>query len=561
VGTRTAPEAEAFSRPPGTEPQRLPPLSPAGTAVALLFGCASFTPSLLPRAWWLQAVVVGLSAAFGYWVGVFVGWLVVTVSGRSPSPATRRRLWMALAAIGVPLLSVTLWLGHRWQEDLHRLMGAEPPDSYAWVRILLVALAWYSLLVGVGLVLVWLVRTVAARLARRLPRRLARPLAVVLVGVLLVGFNNGLVWRVLVEAANVTSSVVNGATKPGDSRPSAPERSGSPASLTDWRSLGRQGRDFVAGGPSQAQLRAFSGKAPGQPVRVYVGLDLSQTTRQRAALAVRELQRAGGFDRSVLVVVTTTGTGLVEPDNADAIEYLHNGDSAIVSMQYSYLPSWISFLVDQEKALQAGRELFNQVYDAWLERPAASRPRLLVSGTSLGAFGAEGAFSGLEDLRHRTDGVVLAGPPNASVLHGELVAQRDPGTPEWLPVVDGGHPVRFAAAASDLRVAPGSSRPELVYLQHGSDPIVYWSPRLLFDRPDWLGEPAATDVSPDMFWMPVVTFWQVTADLPFALNAPPGHGHHYREIFADAWAAVAPPPGWGEEDTQRLRARLATPGE
>ena len=84
---------------------------------------------------------------------------------------------------------------------------------------------------------------------------------------------------------------------------------------------------------------------------------------------------------------------------------------------------------------------------------------------------------------------------------------------------------------------------------------------LLFDRPDWLREPAASDVSPAMFWMPVVTFWQVTADLPFALQAPPGHGHHYREIFADAWAAVAAPPGWDEEDTQRLRARLATPGE
>lgn len=557
----TAPGAEVSPRTSGTGPESLPPLSPAGSAVALLFGCASFTPSLLPRAWWLQAVVVGLSAAFGYWIGVFVGWLVVTVSGRSPSPATRRRLWIALAATGVPLLGVALWRGDRWQQDLHRLMGEEPPDSYAWVRILLVALALYSLLVGLGLVLVWLVRTVARGLARRLPRRLAKPLAVVLVGVLLVGFNNGLVWRLLVEAANYTSNAVNGITKPGDSRPNAPERSGSPASLTAWQTLGRQGRDFVAGGPSQAQLRAFSGRTPTQPVRVYVGLDLAQTTRARAALAVRELRRAGGFDRSVLVVVTTTGTGLVEPDNADAIEYLWDGDSAIVSMQYSSLPSWISFLVDQEKAQEAGRELFNQVYDAWLELPVASRPRLLVSGTSLGAFGAEGAFSGLEDLRHRTDGVVLAGPPNASPLHQEFVAERDPGTPEWRPVVGGGRTVLFATDASDLRIPAGSSRPELVYLQYGSDPIVYWSPRLLFDRPDWLGEPAATDVSPDMFWIPVVTFWQVTADLPLALQAPPGHGHHYREIFADAWAAVAPPPGWTGEDTQRLRARLASPGE
>jgi uncharacterized membrane protein len=63
-----------------------------------------------------------------------------------------------------------------------------------------------------------------------------------------------------------------------------------------------------------------------------------------------------------------------------------------------------------------------------------------------------------------------------------------------------------------------------------------------------------------MFWMPVVTFWQVTADLPIALSAPPGHGHSYRELFVNAWAAVAPPPGWGPEDTDRLRQVIRTRG-
>ena len=538
-----------------------PPISLSGIAGALLCGCASFTPSLLPRGWWLQGLVGGLSAAFGYVVGAILGWFAVTVTGRTPSAATRRRVSIALAAIAVPLLAVTLWLGQQWQVELHELMGERTPDSYAWVRILLLGLVIFGLVVALVQALRWLVRTLAGRLAPVVPRHLARPLAVGLVAALVIGLNNGLVWRVLVEAANSFSSLTNSATKPGDSRPAASERSGSPSSLSSWDTLGRQGRDFVAGGPSQAQLTTFSGAAATQPVRVYAGLESSPTTRQRTALAVRELQRAGGFDRSVLVVMTTTGTGLVEPANADALEYMHNGDSAIVAMQYSYLPSWISFLVDQEKAHEAGRELFNQVYDAWLGLPAASRPRLMVSGTSLGAFGGEGAFSGLQDIRNRTDGVVWAGPPKASVLHGEFVDQRDPGSPEWLPVADGGRQVVFAADASDLRRPAGSRRPDVLYLQNGSDPIVRWTPRLLFDRPDWLSEPAARDVSPDMFWMPFVTFWQVTADLPFALRAPQGHGHSYREIFADAWAAVAPPPGWSARDTQRLRAQLATPGE
>ena len=170
-----------------------------------------------------------------------------------------------------------------------------------------------------------------------------------------------------------------------------------------------------------------------------------------------------------------------------------------------------------------------------------------------------GAFSGLQDIRNRTDGVVWAGPPKASVLHGEFVDQCDPGSPEWLLVADGGRQVVFVADASDLRRPAGSRRPTSPTCRTAPTRSFAGLPRLLFDRPDWLSEPAARDVSPDMFWMPFVTFWQVTADLPFALRAHRASGSRPRD-FADAWAAVAPPPGWSARDTQRLRAQLATPG-
>jgi uncharacterized membrane protein len=92
-----------------------------------------------------------------------------------------------------------------------------------------------------------------------------------------------------------------------------------------------------------------------------------------------------------------------------------------------------------------------------------------------------------------------------------------------------------------------------VYLQNGSDPIVWWSPRLILSQPDWLrGEPAP-DVSEDMAWLPFVTFWQVTADLVFSTGVPDGHGHKYEADYADGWARVAQPPGWTDADTQRLR--------
>ena len=549
----TAPPTRTVRRPRFDWPR----YSLLGTALALLFGCASFTPSLVPRDWAVQGIVVGLSATVGYTLGAFLAWVAHAVRSWRLSLDVTRRLWLLLAVTGVPLLAWTLWAGQRWQREIRALTHVPPPAPYEWLLILPLALAVFVVLVGVGRAFRWLVRQVTRRLVRLVPVRLAGPLAVILVVLLAVGLNNSLLWRGLVSTANSISGAVNGKTSPGTVRPLAPQRSGSPASLISWESLGRQGRDFVARGPSLRDLRTFSGAPARRPVRVYAGLKSAPTIRQEAALAVRDLRRAGGFDRAVLVVATATGTGLVDPGAVDSLEYMYNGDTATVSIQYSYLPSWISLLVDSKLAEDAGRELFNQVYDAWAALPAQRRPKLLATGTSLGAMGSEAAFSGVADIRNRTDGVVWVGAPTPAPLHAMLVRERDPGSPAWLPVYQSGRTVRFVASPGDLwRPGPTWDRPRVVYLQYGSDAVVRWSPSLAFTKPAWLSEPRAPDVSPHMHWFPVVTFWQVTADLPSTYHVPAGHGHRYRELYANAWAAVAPPPGWTQQDTQRLRAQL-----
>ena len=238
---------------------------------------------------------------------------------------------------------------------------------------------------------------------------------------------NGVLFQGLVNAANSAFSVKDGGTEAGAVRPAAPERSGSPASLVPWEDLGLQGRNFVGTGPTPAQLQDFSGRPALEPIRVYTGLASAQSAGDRAALAVRDLQRAGGFDRKVLVVVTTTGTGWVDPAASDSLEYEWGGDTAMVAMQYSYLPSWLSFLVDQARARDAGRALFDAVYGAWAQLPLDRRPQLYVFGESLGTFGGEAAFSGLADIQNRTDGVLWAGPPNFNALWRSLVADRAPG--------------------------------------------------------------------------------------------------------------------------------------
>jgi uncharacterized membrane protein len=553
---RTPPaEPEAVERRPDRRRLRwLPRYTWSGTLGALLFGCSSLTPSLLPRGWVLQGLIAGVTAAIGYGVGVTVAWFVAELTESRMSAGFRRRAWQVLAVAGPLLCLVMLWFGARWQREIHELMGMEPAKGYSSVGVVVVAVLVFALFVGIGRGIRWLARVLVHGLGRILPRRMARPLGVAAITVLLVFLLNGVLFQGLVEAMNSAFSVKDDGTEAGAVEPTAAERSGSPDSLVPWEDLGLQGRNFTGLGPTPEELSAFSGRPAQQPVRAYVGLASAEDVGDRAALAVRELERAGGFDRSVLVVVTTTGTGWVDPAASNSLEYEFNGDTAMVAMQYSYLPSWMSFLVDQVKARDAGRALFDAVYGAWSDLPPGSRPQLYVFGESLGTFGGEAAFSGIADIANRTDGVLWAGPPNFNDLWRGIVADRDADSPEWLPVYDDGRTVRFADEAPDLvRPAGPWDEPRVAYLQNASDPIVWWSPRLILTRPDWLEGDRGPDVSPGMVWLPLVTFWQVTADMAFATGVPDGHGHSYRADYVDGWAEVAQPPGWTDADTERLR--------
>ena len=125
-----------------------------------------------------------------------------------------------------------------------------------------------------------------------------------------------------------------------------------------------------------------------------------------------------------------------------------------------------------------------------------------------------------------------------------------------------GRTVRFTDDPRDdvPPVAAPWNGSRVLYLLHASDPIVWWSPSLIYARPDWLEEPAGDDVVDMVRWIPFVTFWQVTADIPFATNVPDGHGHVYTTQYVDAWAHVLQPPGWTAEDADRLRDLLADGG-
>lgn len=507
----------------------------------------------------LQGAISGITAIIGYGVGAAIGAAVRKIFRWEPGRRTSRIAWWTLLVTGLPALMISGWFGLEWQRDLRRLMGMEPKPARDGLLVLLAAVVVFTLLLFVSRVIRLGTRKLNSVLARFIPRPVAYGVGVAVSVFLVVGFIHGFLLDRFVDAANEASSLANGGTSAGITQPTSPLLSGSPQSLIPWHTLGLKGRDFVGKASTPAELSAFSGKPAKEPVRVYAGLDSASGFKAQAQLAVRDLDRAGGFDRSVLAVITTTGTGWVDENVADSIEYMYGGDSAIVAMQYSYLPSWMSFLVDKSKATQAATELIGAVRAKWSTLPAGSRPKLVVFGESLGSYGTETAFGDLSRLTAGTDGGVLEGPPFSNPIWGDITMGRDDGSPMWRPVYEQGRTVRFGQAPADLQSpATAWQFPRLVYLENATDPIVWWRPRLLVQSPEWLDSPRGPDVSKDMRWFPFITFWQVTADMCFSTGVPAGHGHSYGSNVVDGWLAVLAPKGWTAQDTARLKQVLDT---
>jgi uncharacterized membrane protein len=525
-----------------------------GLVVALLFLFLSFTPSLLPRTWLYQGISTGLSVPVGYGIGTFLSWAIRLFVHREPRRSIKRVAWWALLVVAVVTLVLAVLLGHRWDNQVRALMGMDDvgygstPGALALAAFLTLVLVLVARLVRKG------AGALARLIGRAVPPRPALALGWVAAALVLFVVGYG-AFNGLVAYMDHSFGDVNITTPEGIVQPQSSLRSGGPGTLTPWDTLGFRGREFVGRGPTPTQLQDFNGEPALEPIRVYVGLDTAPTAEERAALAVRELERTGAFDRQVLAVMAATGTGWIEPQSADSLEYMFNGDTAEVSIQYSYLPSWISFLVDKQKARDAGTALFDAVYDHWSTLPEGERPKLLAYGLSLGSFAGQSAFRDQDDLRSRTDGALFQGTPNDSQPWRDFTDHRDAGSPEWLPVYDGGTTMRFASDPADFgNPASTWTEPHVVYMQHASDPVIWWSWNLLWGTPDWLDTPHGPDVSPVMRWYPFVTFFQVTVDQFHGISVPAGHGHNYNDTIVAAWEQLATPEGWTADTSAELQA-------
>lgn len=527
-----------------------------GLIAATLFAAISLLPSLLPRIPFIQGVATGVTLMIGYATGV-AAWSLWRYLGL---PVIDRRAWRwsiygVVAVAALLALGGSIWQFVSWQNEIRTAYGMPHLTSSVWPLVAGVALVVAVVVLITARSLRLLFRKIRDLLVRWLPRRLAVVLATGGLILLLWLLVSGLLVRGFFAVANGVFSGADRGDKPGVEQPMSPLRSGSPDSLVAWEDLGRQGRAFVWQGASADAIDEFTGGGAIEPIRVYVGLRSADTVQERAQLLLDELQRTGAFEREVLVLATTTGTGWIDQNGVEPIEYLWNGDTAIAGVQYSYLPSWISLLADQEAVKESSQVTFRTIYDYWSTLPESQRPRLYLYGLSLGSYGVESVLGSIDIINEPVDGALMVGPPFVNPLHGDLTASREAGSPPWLPRVSDGRTVRFTTE-TDALGEPGErwGPTRLVYLQHGSDPVVFFSPSLAWNRPAWL-EPGgrAPDVSPRMTWFPVVTMWQTLLDLPAAESVPSGYGHNYTiRANLQAWAAITRAPNWTDEDTARL---------
>lgn len=559
-----------MERPPRHLPRRLRELSERflrslsviGLILGTLFFALSLTPSLVPRPFTMQGLLSGMAVAAGYGLGVAGRWFWHYI--QLPVMTGRSR-WVFKGVLGLICLGIAIAFliqASEWQNSVHALMGLPPVETSRPFSVGMIATTVFIALLLVARLFVLTTRFVSQRLNRVVPPRLSAAVAMCFSLYVFWTLASGVLAGSAMNAFDRSFSQLDALIEAEVDPPFNPLRTGSASSLIEWQDLGRQGRRFVVSGPSRDDIQSVTGHAARDPIRVYVGLNSAENMQQRAALALEELKRVGAFERKLLVIITPTGTGWVDPGAANSLEYLHHGDVASVAVQYSYLPSWLSLLAQPDYGADTARTVFRTIYDYWRTLPDDSRPRLFLHGLSLGALNSEHSADMWDIVGDPLHGALWSGPPFRSPTWRWVMNNRNPDTPAWLPKFRDGSVIRFANQHTNLADYDAPWGPlRIVYLQYASDPVTFFDPFAFLREPAWLSTERGPDVTPSLRWFPIVTMLQLAVDIAAADKSPPGFGHVYAtEHYIDAWRAISEPPGWTDEDIQRLKAVIGNLG-
>lgn len=517
--------------------------------VLVMYG-VSVSPSLLARSWQWHAVASGVLSAVGYIVGLTIQRFYALVVPRLGVQITAPQS-VSIAFRAVLLLGFFLWFlrwllqSYRERKRANHLVGMRGETLGEYLLGTFCAFILMLALLGFAWGLQWIGRAIVIVLSQWMHMVFALALSLLILVVIVYALTSKVLLKLGINFFTSHARKMNNRTAKGIVQPQVPERSGSPQSRSSWRAVGGQGRVFLGRGPSCADIEAVTGCSAMEPIRVYAGMpEEGQSLQSAADLVVEELHRTGAFDRAVILIATSTGSGWVDEWQVQPLEYLTRGNCATASMQYSFVPSSINFLTDLDVSEEAAVILFETIRRAVDEIPEDRRPALFVCGESLGAYASQHVFSGIVDVLSRTDGALWVGTPAFTPMHAELTAIRHRGSPEVAPVVANGRHVRFVNVPENLwsdvygRELGDWNYPRVVYAQHPSDPVVWWNSELVWHKPDWISEKVDGDVSPHMQYTRGATYIQVLVDMPVAGTAPGGHGHTYHEELIPLWEAI-----------------------
>lgn len=525
-------------------------ISLIGVVGALVMYGVSVSPSLLARSWQWHAVASGVLSAVGYIVGLtiqrFYALVVPRLGVEITAPQSVSIVFRAVLLLGF-FLWFLRWLlqSYRERKRANRLVGMRGETLGEYLLGTVCAFILMLALLGVAWGLQWIGRAIVSVLSQWMHMVFALALSLLILVVIVYALTSQVLLKLGINFFTRHARKMNNRTAKGIVQPQVPERSGSPQSRSSWRAVGGQGRVFLGRGPSRADIEAVTGCSAMEPIRVYAGMpEEGQSLQSAADLVVEELHRTGAFDRAVILIATSTGSGWVDEWQVQPLEYLTRGNCATASMQYSFVPSSINYLTDLDVSEEAAVILFETIRRAVDEIPEDRRPALFVCGESLGAYASQHVFSGIVDVLSRTDGALWVGTPAFTPMHAELTAIRHRGSPEVAPVVANGRHVRFVNVPENLwsdvygRELGDWNYPRIVYAQHPSDPVVWWNSELVWHKPDWISEKVDGDVSPHMQYTRGATYIQVLVDMPVAGTAPGGHGHTYHEELIPLWEAI-----------------------
>ena len=538
--------------------QRLPRSFRAGALGAEVATWGAISPSLLPHKWTFTALNVAFLQGIGHGAATGLARLVPhsKISRITQPLSLPSRVAVTAATTGAIVTAITR---RNRQEELVEIEGTYS----AWDTIggIVLGTAGYGAILAVGEVIQSFIDAINALLGKRLPPVTSWPIAIIGGGGLLILLADKVVVRRVLSLASRQALELDRAFMRGADRPTEPERSGSPKSLVEWKSMGRQGRATVAGGPRAEHLKRVLGEEDvKEPIRIVIGLhdtDPNSTPdfEAMAQEAIAEMRRTGAFERGHIAIMSGAGTGWVNDFHTSGFEFVTRGDSAIVSMQYSFLPSAYSYIADHESPVRSTRILANAILRELATISENKRPKIYLGGESLGAYAVSDVFESVDEFLQGTSGGVFTGVPGFAKNHGALTRAREKGSPQRLPLVDGGRHTRFAAHPDHIHhdfqgeaYANEWQEPRYLFAQHASDPVVWWEPHLIWRAPDWLKEPGSRgvpapeaqklDVLQTLRWMPVVTFWQVGVDQLVSQDVPSPHGHNYHDETVAYWNAV-----------------------